>query len=136
MIDRALATSDHPTASEVYDMVRQDCPQVSLGTIYRNLASMAEGGEILRLSFAGTPDRFDPNTFEHFHVVCKHCGRVFDADCAQSALQLERLVESVEHSTGVAIEQHNLMFSGTCKQCAKTCGERGRKQGEPTTPVA
>jgi Fur family peroxide stress response transcriptional regulator len=117
MIGKTLMWMDHPTAAEVYERVRQDCPQISLGTIYRNLGSMADEGEVLRLSFTGEPDRFDPKTHEHFHVVCSCCGRIFDTDHTITPEIIEQLDRAIESSTGVRVEKHMLLFGGICAQC-------------------
>jgi Fur family peroxide stress response transcriptional regulator len=108
---------DHPTAAEVYERVRRDCPQISLGTVYRNLGTMADEGAVLRLSFMGEPDRFDPNTHEHFHVVCSICGRIFDADSGLVADLIQKLDLAIEGSTGVRVEERTLLFGGVCAQC-------------------
>jgi Fur family peroxide stress response transcriptional regulator len=122
MIGETLWQIDHPTAVEVYERVRRDCPQISLGTVYRNLASMADDGEILRLSFSGAPDRFDPNTHDHFHVVCKGCGCIFDINDAMSPKMLAKLNSMIEQSTGVAVEERTMFFSGLCRSCRSKQG--------------
>lgn len=109
---------DHPTAADVYERVRRESPQISLGTVYRNLGSMADEGTIVRLSFAGEPDRFDPNTVEHYHVVCGECGRIFDTDDHIEPELLRKLDQAVERSTGVRVQERVLSFSGICALCA------------------
>ena len=74
MVAEALAQMDHPTAAEVYEEIRKAYPQISLGTVYRNLSLMADEGEILRLSFPDAPDRFDPNAHEHYHIGAHAAG--------------------------------------------------------------
>jgi Fur family peroxide stress response transcriptional regulator len=69
MIEETLQVLDHPTVAEVYGEIRKAYPQRSLGTIYRNLNTMASNGEIMRLSFSGSPDRFALNPDEHYHFV-------------------------------------------------------------------
>jgi Fe2+ or Zn2+ uptake regulation protein len=117
MIGETLTRMDHPTAAEVYEQVRRDCPQISLGTVYRNLGSMADEGEVLRLSLVGEADRFDPRTQEHFHVVCSVCGRIFDTDHSVASELIHKLDQAIEHSTGVQIEQRTLLFGGICAKC-------------------
>lgn len=119
LISEALTALDHPAANEVYDYVRRLHPKISLGTVYRNLSQMAEGGEIMRLPFPDAGDRFDCNTREHYHVVCERCGRIFDTQAIPGEL-LEKLNRVVEKSTGVRVKSHTLMFSGVCAQCAQT----------------
>jgi Fur family peroxide stress response transcriptional regulator len=117
MIEETLMRLDHPTATEVYEWVRRDCPQISLGTVYRNLGAMADEGEALRLSFAGEPDRFDPRTHEHFHVVCAACGRIFDTDFSVVPEAMRALDRAIEDCTGVRVEERSLFFGGLCAEC-------------------
>jgi Fur family peroxide stress response transcriptional regulator len=117
IIGEVLMQMDHPTAAEVYERVRRECPQISLGTVYRNLGSMADEGEALRLSFMGEADRFDPQTHEHFHVVCSCCGRIFDADYSVAPELIRGLDHAVEQCTGVRVEGRSLFFSGVCPAC-------------------
>jgi Fur family peroxide stress response transcriptional regulator len=119
VIGEALMQLDHPTAAEVYEHVRQDCPQISLGTVYRNLGAMAASGEALRLSLADGPDRFDPTVREHFHVRCTSCGRIFDISPRSIPTLLANLDQEVKRSTGVEIHEHTLLLSGVCATCRK-----------------
>jgi Fur family peroxide stress response transcriptional regulator len=116
-IQEALAVMDHPTASEVYDRVRVEYPQISLGTVYRNLGTLAEDGAALRLSFPGEADRFDPNTYEHYHAVCSSCGAIFDAPASLEPDLIHRLDKAVEQCTGIKVKQRNLVFEGVCPNC-------------------
>ena len=70
MIENSLRKLNHPTASEIYEDIRKDYPNISLGTVYRNLGTMSESGEILRIPMGDAPDRFNINIHEHLHVVC------------------------------------------------------------------
>ena len=69
---------DHPTAETVYLNIRKEFPNISLGTVYRNLNLLAEIGEIQKLSPGIGPDRFDGNPAPHYHFICRHCGCVMD----------------------------------------------------------
>ncbi|MDR3036976.1 MAG: transcriptional repressor [Coriobacteriales bacterium] len=117
VIGQALMMMDHPTATEVYERVRREHPQISLGTVYRNLGTMANEGDVLRLSFPNSPDRFDPNTYEHCHAVCTCCGQVLDTDGLLPHELIEQIDRAVERNTGVRVESHSLVFSGMCDAC-------------------
>jgi Fe2+ or Zn2+ uptake regulation protein len=88
-----------------------------LGTVYRNLGQMAGEGTVVRLTFGDSPDCFDPNTHEHFHVVCSQCGRVFDTDESVPSALLQKLDAAVEGCTGVKVEGRALLFNGVCEEC-------------------
>lgn len=117
MVGEALERLDHPTAAEVYEEIRKDYPQISLGTVYRNLSLMADDGEILRLPFSGAPDRFDPNAHEHYHVACSRCGRIFDTDHSFPSELIGQIDHAVEACTGIKVENRIMMFSGVCAAC-------------------
>ena len=85
--------TDHPTADFVYENMKQIYPNISLGTVYRNLSLLADLGEIQKLSSFGGADRFDARTVPHCHFMCTRCGRVMDVfsehiDKALRVLQL------------------------------------------------
>ena len=69
---------DHPTAEEIYDKAAQECPNLSLGTVYRNLNSLVEAGRVRRVSIPGKADRFDHTLPWHSHLYCTVCGGVTD----------------------------------------------------------
>jgi len=117
MIWDALTQLDHPTATEVYEKIREVYPQISLGTVYRNLSAMTDEGEILRLSFPDAPDRFDPNAHEHYHIACSRCGRIFDTDNTIPPELIARLDRAVESCTGVKVQDRRMMFKGICPAC-------------------
>ncbi len=114
------STTSHPTAEWVYGEVRKEIPNISLGTVYRNLRQLSERGEILELAFNGGASRFDSRTDTHYHFVCEKCEHVFDID---EPLHKE-LSESVAQKTGFQVLNYRLEFSGLCKKCLKRRGAR------------
>ena len=101
----------HPTAAEVYDAVRGKMPNISLGTVYRNLGSL---GEISRLDL-GDLSRFDCDTSEHSHFACKKCGAIFDVRIRPSARR--GLLSSL--GGGFSADSASVLFSGYCPKCSK-----------------
>jgi len=116
-------TSSHPTADWVYEQVRKQIPSISLGTIYRNLKSLKQGGQLLELDLAGTQSRFDARTDDHCHFRCEQCGRIFDMDEPVDGEMDER----VTRKTGLKVSNHRLEFRGLCKDCQS---EMGRHYGK------
>lgn len=104
---------DHPTADFVYQEIRNEIPNISLGTVYRNLSLLADHGEILRLSCNGKSDRFDANTNPHYHFICKNCGCVQDLALSYSQ-QIEQMASTNFSGT---ITNHTILFEGYCKEC-------------------
>ena len=70
----------HPTADQIYDMVRQQISNISKGTVYRNLQVLREDGAISELNLNGTLSRYEEKQDKHYHFRCDKCGRVFDLD--------------------------------------------------------
>ena len=104
---------DHPTAETVYLNIRREFPNISLGTVYRNLNLLAEIGEIQKLSPGIGPDRFDGNPAPHYHFICRHCGCVMDLT-----------VSGLDHINILAgqdfdgeIVGHITYFYGACPSC-------------------
>ena len=77
--NRLAGRLDHPTAETLYAELKNDYPNLSLATVYRNLKQMAENGEIGSFS-TESATRYDPNTMPHSHFFCKKCGCVLDID--------------------------------------------------------
>ena len=108
-------TNSHPTVDWIYDEVRKEIPNISLGTVYRNLKLLRESGEILELDFSGASSRFDGNSDNYYHFRCEKCGRVFDVDEPVNKEIDERVVQK----TGFKISHHRLEFRGLCQECQK-----------------
>lgn len=73
------STDTHPTADWVYSEVRKTLPNISLGTVYRNLAALSESGEILSINVGDGKEHFDGNHAPHLHLYCQSCGNIVDA---------------------------------------------------------
>lgn len=108
-------TDTHPTADWVYQEVRKEMPNVSLGTIYRNLKTLSENGEIQELAFGSTHSRFDAKSHRHYHFVCENCDRVDDLEL-NSVAELET---EVSNNGGYVVNSHRLEFYGLCPECSQ-----------------
>ena len=106
--------TSHPTANEVYDMVRKRLPRIGLGTVYRNLELMAESGLILKLEVGGTQKRFDATTDLHYHIRCSTCGKVDDINLPVQP-EINKMAAS---ATDYQILSHHVEFSGICSTCS------------------
>lgn len=108
-------TTSHPTADWVYQEVRKEMPHVSLGTIYRNLRTLSEHGEIQELAYGSNHSRFDANPQSHYHFICESCGSVIDLDLPP----MPELEGKVEELGGYQVAGHRLEFYGICPGCSK-----------------
>ncbi len=115
ILDYLHSTTSHPTAETVYENVQQKIPNISLGTVYRNLNMLADAGEVLRLSCGGTKDRYDGNPEQHYHFLCKECGNVSDLEMEG----LSHINVIAGANFGGTIEGHFTYFYGRCPECAK-----------------
>jgi Fe2+ or Zn2+ uptake regulation protein len=104
----------HPTADEVYEMVRRALPRVSLGTVYRNLELLTRRGLIRTLAYGRGQRRYDAVLEDHCHVRCEACGCVDDVRVTPPG----RLVDAVEDDGGYDIHGYRLSFRGLCPDCA------------------
>jgi Fur family ferric uptake transcriptional regulator len=103
----------HPTAEELYQVVRGRLPHVSLGTVYRNLDVLARSGAVTRMAPSEAPSRFDANTVPHHHVTCTECGCVDDV----CDLQGQFAIAPPEQLSGYDVVGHRLEFLGVCPKC-------------------
>ncbi len=107
------STKSHPNATWIYEEVRKEIPNISLGTVYRNLRMMSRRGEILEMDLTGNHSRFDGNAENHYHFRCLDCGRVFDID-----EPIDGDIDArVSRSTGFEVISHRLEFRGLCSDC-------------------
>lgn len=123
ILDELRKTRSHPTADEVYALVRRRLPRISLATVYRNLDLLAQAGMIQMVELGGCPRRYDGWVEDHFHVRCNECGEVGDV----SDGLLGRARERVEKLSGYDITGHHLEFTGMCPGCRKKARNRRRK---------
>lgn len=103
----------HASADEIYDAIIKEHPNISRGTIYRNLNRLSESGDIRRIDTPGGADRFDHRCQPHYHTRCVKCGQVFDVDM-EYITELER---SIKDTHGFKFTSHDIIFKGICSNC-------------------
>jgi len=124
ILEELRKVNSHPSADEVYEMVRRRIPRISLGTVYRNLEILAEQGEIQKLEFGGTAKRFDARSGQHYHVRCTCCDRVDDAPLRP----ISHFEAQLAGATDYRIIGHRLEFIGLCPTCAQEMISPGLKK--------
>ena len=115
IIETLQETTCHPTAAWIFDRVKEKCPNISLGTVYRNLNILKETGKIREIKFGKNTARYDGNIEFHHHIVCLECGKLEDVTCAVSP----DLIRQVEAAKGYKISGHQMEFKGTCPDCLR-----------------
>jgi len=108
-----MSRKDHPTADVVYMNVRQENPNISLGTVYRNLTLLADIGEIARLRVGDGVDHFDADTSPHYHFVCRECDSVSDLEMDS----IDEITQKAAANFNGLIEGHFTYFYGICPHC-------------------
>ena len=110
------STDAHPSADWVFEHVKEQMPDVSLATVYRNLALFKEQGLITSLGTVKGVERFDGNTEPHVHFICTQCGNVLDLPEISVP---EELNSAVAQSSGGRVDNCQLSFTGICGECRK-----------------
>lgn len=111
------STKEHPTADMIYMHIRNIYPNISLGTVYRNLNLLVEQGEIIKVSHGSGSDRFDSNSKPHYHFICTKCSCVEDIMIPDETLQELYKVASNSEGFEGKIEGNDTFFYGLCKNC-------------------
>jgi Fur family peroxide stress response transcriptional regulator len=112
---RLLAVSDrHPSASHLYDQIKDHFPTTSLATVYKTLNVLKEIDEVLELGFSDGDNRYDGNKpYPHPHLICINCQKILDPEVSLA----QNLVREVAQSSGYQIVSHRLDFYGLCPDC-------------------
>ncbi len=113
ILETLRGTKSHPTAGWVYDVLKKESPELSLGTVYRNLNILNELGLVRILRSGSTFDRFDADTSPHYHFVCEDCGKVEDVELTVD----HDLDDRVAALMGRIVTGHRLDFFGLCPAC-------------------
>ena len=106
-------TKSHPTAAWIYEQVREEIPNISLGTVYRNLSGLAEEGRIKKLAFGDSSVHFDGDVSVHSHFYCEHCGNIVDIWLDQS-----NMFGQIEAEYGVRPRKVDFNIIGKCGNCS------------------
>lgn len=103
----------HPTADELFACLKPHYPNMSLGTVYRNLSQLAENGMVMKITMTDGADRYDGNADAHIHMACTHCGQL----CDVPATVLNGLYERASANTGYVVSGCQILFDGVCNAC-------------------
>ena len=104
----------HPSAETIYTQLKAEIPDLSLGTVYRNLNHFKEQGLAISVATVNGVERFDGNTNPHVHFICNDCTAVIDLEDMEVP---QALTTAAERSVGGKVAECQLSFTGTCKNC-------------------
>lgn len=114
ILDNIKKTKTHPTASELYEMIKKGNPKIGQATVYRNLKTMANEGDIIIIPGKNNTNRYDGDITLHNHFICEKCGEVTDIFISRDIINNE-----IENKYGVKIKRENIIYEGICKNCNK-----------------
>lgn len=114
ILEELCKLKTHPTADDIYMLVKRRMPKISLATVYRNLEKMAENGTILKLEFPGEPKRFDAFTHRHYHFKCNKCQRIFDIEM-EDLIDYNDILQKLNDKFKIIHIQ--LLIYGICQEC-------------------
>ena len=107
-------TTCHPSAEWIYQQVKPDHPDLSLGTVYRNLVFFQDHGQVQSVGVVQGQERFDGVVAPHSHFICNRCGTVLDLPDIRPDSALE---QSVSAQYGFAVQRCELTYYGLCPSC-------------------
>lgn len=113
--EAVMARCDHPSADDIYQDVYKKDSKISKGTVYRNLNTLSESGDITHVKVPGA-DRYDGRLDRHYHIMCTECGRVFDVPMEYQ----EEYDSTISERTGFVIDKHLMLFEGICPDCQRS----------------
>ncbi|ERT69433.1 hypothetical protein HMPREF0202_00662 [Cetobacterium somerae ATCC BAA-474] len=113
ILNYILNSHEHLTADTIYADLKKDNPELSLGTVYRNLTKLTEIGAIKKVSLPNQVDKFDKNLDPHAHFICDECGSITDINIPG----IDEFLDKVSKDDGISIRKYDLTLNGTCKKC-------------------
>jgi Fur family peroxide stress response transcriptional regulator len=113
ILEYLLSTMSHPTADEIYKALEKDFPNMSVATIYNNLRLFKEAGLVRELTYGDSSSRFDANMSDHYHIICRRCGKITDFEYPP----LIEVEEEAARKTGFRVDSHRMEVYGLCAEC-------------------
>jgi Fur family ferric uptake transcriptional regulator len=108
----------HLTAEELYDLVKIECPEIGLATVYRTVQLLEELGVVYKLDLNDGCSRYElvheDENHQHHHLICTNCGKVIEVE----GDLLDSLEADIEHKYNFTIKNHSVKFYGICNECS------------------
>lgn len=115
ILNEVMNSHLHPTADSIYNSLKKDNPELSLGTVYRNLSQLTKHGFISKLSIPNQSDRYDKNIKPHAHLICKDCNNIYDVESET----INKFINDLSNEKDLSITNYDIVLQGTCKNCKK-----------------
>ena len=114
ILEAICSTKSHPDAEWICEEARKKYPNLSLATVYRNIAQLKEDGMIISVGVVDGHERLDGTTVPHPHFVCRKCNTVIDVDVTAAG---DSMCNDVQKRYGVTTEHYDITFWGYCPDC-------------------
>ncbi|MHA4984982.1 Fur family transcriptional regulator [Cetobacterium somerae] len=111
ILNYILNSHEYLTADTIYTDLKKDNPELSLGTVYRNLTKLTEIGAIKKVSLPNQVDKFDKNLDPHAHFICDECGSITDINISG----VDSFLNKISEEEGISIRKYDLTLNGKCK---------------------
>lgn len=113
ILNYLYSTMGHPTADEIYKALEGTFPNMSVATVYNNLRLFKDAGLVRELTYGDSSSRFDANMMDHYHVICRKCGKITDFD----HMPLVEIEKKAAEITSYQVQTHRLEIYGICPDC-------------------
>lgn len=113
ILNYLLSTMSHPTADEIYKALELSFPNMSVATVYNNLRVFKDAGLVKELTYGDSSSRFDANMEDHYHIICRDCGKITDFEYPM----LTEVEKKAAEKTGYLVETHRMEVYGVCPDC-------------------
>lgn len=110
------STKTHPTAEWVYNQLKEEYPELSVGTVYRNISVFKDMGLVRTIGVVNNQERFDACVTPHPHLICRQCGSVVDIPAHIPSVST-KIYELLRMEYGIQADDHSVIFYGLCKPC-------------------
>ena len=114
LLDALCASHEHPTAEMLYNALKAEIPELSLGTVYRNLGVLEQEGRVVRGGQVNGQERDDASVEPHPHFVCRNCHSVIDLELPDT---VSGMYDEIDRHFHCCPEEYNLTINGLCPQC-------------------
>ncbi len=115
ILDVFLASEGHLSAQELYDQVKLKNPRVGFATVYRTLKLLAESGLARSLDYGDGTQRYEPDRFQHHHIICTACNRTIEF----LSPELEALLQDVQATHDYLPQPHAVRILSMCQDCSQ-----------------
>ena len=113
ILNEVMNSHIHPTADSIYTSLKKNNPELSLGTVYRNLSQLTENGYISKLSIPSQSDRYDRNVNPHAHLICKKCNNIYDLESEI----ISKFINDLSNEENISVTSYDIVLQGICENC-------------------